>query len=67
MTIDWGRVNKNGLPINEENKSKNITLTDSLIAAKWTPVSIVLDGVAPTELGYVRLKELHHTGIRLSR
>jgi hypothetical protein len=67
MTIDWGKVDNNGYAINESSKSKNITLNESLFPAKWTQASIVLDGVAPTELGFVRLKDLHHTGIRLSK
>ena len=67
MTIDWGKVDNNGYAINESSKSKNITLNESLFPAKWTQVSIVLDSVAPTELGFVRLKDLHHTGIRLSK
>ena len=43
MTIDWGKVDEKGNAINENSKSKSITLNESLLPAKWTRVSIVLE------------------------
>ena len=67
MTIDWGKVDEKGNAINENAKSKNITLKESLLPAKWTRVTIVLDSVPPSDLGFVRLTDVHHTGIKLSK
>jgi hypothetical protein len=67
MTIDWGKVDEKGNAINENSKSKSITLNESLLPAKWTRVSIVLDSVPPSDLGFVRLHDVHHTGIKLSK
>ena len=66
-TIDWGNVDKKGKPINEQAKSKEVTFNESLRPASWTRVSIVLDGVPPSEFGFVRLKDVSHTGIVLIR
>lgn len=63
--IDWGSVGKTGAPNNDTAKSKEITLTKSLLPGRWTKVSLVLEGVPPAELGFVRLREVSHDGIRL--
>lgn len=67
MTVDWGQVNQKGDVIDDTTKSKSVTLNESLYPARWTTVSLVLDGITPSQLGFVRLKELHHSGISLSR
>lgn len=64
-TIDWGKVTEKGAAINESAKSKEITFTETLRAASWTPVSVVLDGLPPNELGFVRVHDVTHTGIQL--
>jgi hypothetical protein len=67
VTIEWGKVDEKGSPINEEAKSKEVTLKQSLRAGSWTRSTFVLDGVPPTELGFVRLRGMTHEGILLSR
>jgi hypothetical protein len=64
-TIDWGKVNEKGSPINESAKSKEVTFTETLRAGSWTPTSVVLDGLPPNELGFVRVHDVTHTGIQL--
>lgn len=64
-TLEWGKVDDAGTPVNEKSKSKAVTLKESLPPGSWTRTSIVLDGVKPSELGFVRLKEINHRGIRL--
>lgn len=64
-TIDWGRVDAKGVPMNESAKSKEVTFIETLRAGAWTPVSIVLDGLPPNELGFVRVHDVTHTGINL--
>lgn len=64
-TIDWGKVTEKGAAINESAKSKEVTFTETLRAASWTPASVVLDGLPPNELGFVRVHDVTHTGIQL--
>ncbi len=66
-TFEWGKVDENGSPINALAKTKDITFSETLIGGSWTKVSIVLDGIPPTEFGFLRLKNFSHTGIRLSK
>lgn len=65
--IDWGKVNENGTALNETTKSKEVTFTETLRHGSWTAVSVVLDGIPPNELGFVRVSGLQHTGIQLTR
>ncbi len=66
-TIDWGNVTKSGAPDHNSKKSKELTFNKSLRAGAWTPVSVVLDGIPPAELGFVRVRDVAHTGIGLIR
>jgi hypothetical protein len=65
--IEWGRTDENGSPDNSSAKSKTATFTEPLRSGAWTTVDVVLDGVPPTDLGFVRVKDVAHTGIRLAR
>lgn len=64
LTIDWGAVTNQG-PDNEHQKSKEITFNEQLRSGAWTSVPVVLEGVPPTELGFVRVHDISHTGIAL--
>jgi len=66
-TLEWGKVDEKGSPINSLAKKKEITFSETLIAGSWTKVSVVLDGVPPTEFGFVRLKNFSHSGIKLAK
>ncbi len=66
-TLEWGKVDKNGLPDNETTKSREVKFKESLRSGAWTQANVVLEGVLPTELGYVRVSKLDHTGIVLDR
>lgn len=65
--IEWGHADENGSPNNNSAKSKDVTFIESLPGGTWTTVTVVLDGVPPTDLGFVRVKDVTHTGIRLTR
>lgn len=67
LTIDWGTLDANGQPQKEKEKTKDITLAESLREGAWTSVAVVLDGVPPSEFGYLRLKNITHQGISLAR
>jgi Protein of unknown function (DUF3251) len=64
-TIEWGVVDASGTPNNDNAKSKEFSFNQSLRSGAWTNVSIVLDGVPPSALGFVRIKEMGHQGISL--
>jgi hypothetical protein len=64
-TLDWGKMDKNRLPVIEEAKSKDLTFNKSLRAGSWTHIQVVLDGTAPSELGFVRIRDLSHKSIAL--
>jgi hypothetical protein len=66
-TIDWGKVNEKGIADDSSAKSKEMTFNQTLPAGAWTSISIVLDGIPPAELGFVRVSKVHHSGIRLAR
>ncbi len=65
--VEWGSVDSKGSPKNETERSKEIAPAKSLAPGTWTNVSVVLDGISPIDLGFVRVKEVHHTGIRLKQ
>jgi len=65
--IEWGQVGENGSPNNETAKSKEASFTETLRSGAWTSVSVVLDGTSPTELGFVRVRDVAHTGISLNK
>jgi hypothetical protein len=66
-TLEWGRVDDSGAPKNDEEHSREVIFAESLRAGAWTQVRVVLDGVAPQEFGFVRVRDLSHSGIVLFR
>lgn len=64
-TIEWGKVSDKGLPDFDNEKSKDMAFVETLRGGAWTPISVVLDGIPPTDLGFVRVSKVSHTGIQL--
>lgn len=67
VKVEWGSVDAKGSPNNESARSRDVTFTQALRSGRWTNAPIVLEGVPPTELGFVRVKEFGHSGIVLLR
>jgi hypothetical protein len=65
-TIEWGPVDDKGLPDNSKAKSKGFSFTESLRPASWTTVNVVLEGLPPADLGFIRISEVGHTGVQLA-
>ncbi|MFO1243663.1 MAG: DUF3251 domain-containing protein [Ramlibacter sp.] len=65
--IEWGTVNEKGVAQNDKAKSREVIFSESLAPGSWTLSELVLDGIPPTELGFVRLKDVGHRGIGLHR
>lgn len=66
-TVQWGSVDEKGVPKSDGARSRDVTLSRSLNPGSWTTSAVVLDGVPPAELGFVRLRDVTHTGIALNR
>jgi hypothetical protein len=63
--LEWGSVDDKGMPLNESARLRAISFSQTLHPGAWTNVSVVLEGVPPTDLRFVRLKQFHHTSISL--
>lgn len=63
--FEWGTVNEKG-EVKDELGSKEISLNESLSAGAWTTATIVLEGLDVKNFGFLRIKNLSHTGILLS-
>lgn len=66
-TIEYGKVDTKGAPDNKNEKKKEVTFSQSLRAGAWTKVEVVLEGLPPQDLGFVRVRDVTHTGISLVR
>jgi hypothetical protein len=65
-TVEWGSV-VNGMPENDSTKSRVVTIAEALESGRWTNVRVVLEGAPPAALGFVRIRDVTHSGIRLHR
>lgn len=63
--IEWGSVDEKGLPNNKDAKSRDITPTELLQPGTWNKVDVILEGVPPASLGFVRVRDVGHRAIRL--
>jgi hypothetical protein len=63
--IEWGSVNEKGHPNNSTAKSRDVSLNESLAPGAWNKTEVVLEGVPPANLGFVRVKEVGHQAIKL--
>ncbi len=66
-TLEWGSLDKDGLPNNQEAKSREVIFNESLPSGSWTNSQVVLEGIPPIELGFVRLRDVGHRGVKLRR
>jgi hypothetical protein len=63
--LEWGKVDEHGSAQSESLHSREITLAQDLLPATWGESQIILEGIAPKELGFVRVMEISHTSIKL--
>jgi hypothetical protein len=64
-TIEWGSVDEEDMPVNEEVRSREVEFSELIRGGAWTDVEVVLEGVRPEQLGFVRIRGAAHNGIRL--
>jgi len=65
ISVDYGPTDTAGIAVFSEEKSKKVTFSESLPAGSWTTLPVVLDNVPPSNLGFVRIYDVSHQGIRL--
>ena len=58
-------MNNKEIPISESEKSKEVTFAETFHPGRWTGVYVVLEGIFPNELGYVRVREVKNSAIQL--
>lgn len=63
--LEWGSMDANGYPDNTASKNREVNFSQSLKSGAWTKAKVVLEGIPPADLGYIRVKNLNHTGISL--
>ena len=63
--IEWGSVDEKGMPKNSDAKSRDIKLTESLLPGAWNKTDLVLEGVPPAALGFLRVRDVGHQAIRM--
>jgi Protein of unknown function (DUF3251) len=66
-TIEWGAVDKDGYPDNENMKRKDVEFVESFRSGAWNSAEVILEGVPPSDLGFVRVKDLKHKQIGLRK
>ena len=65
FTVDYVSLDKDGLVIDKSEKSKEINLTESLNAASWNKIELILEALPTNELGYIRIHNLDISNISL--
>jgi outer membrane murein-binding lipoprotein Lpp len=65
--IEWGSVGVDGMPDNKTLKSRDVTFKEKIRPGSWTKADVVLEGLPPTTLGFVRVRDVGHQGILLNR
>ena len=66
--VEWGKVAKDsGLPMEESAKTREVSFNEELRAGAWTKTEVVLEGLPPADLGFVRVGSAGHRGVLLSR
>ncbi len=64
-TLEWGAVDDKGLPVAEGVHARDVAFKKPFTQGAWTKAEVVLEGVPPVELGYVRVKNVTQGGIVL--
>lgn len=63
--FEYGQLNDKGLP-SEKVIKKSAKFRDELKGGSWNRTTIVLEWVELKDLGYIRVKNLTHTGVKLT-
>jgi len=62
--IEYGQADEKGSPKGSVMK-KSVKFQDELKGGSWNRTAVVLEGVDLNSLGYIRVKNVAHTGVKL--
>jgi hypothetical protein len=65
--IEWGSVDSAGSPDNDTQRSKEAKFSEVFRSGAWTNTTVVLEALPPMSLGFVRIKDVRHGGVRLAQ
>ncbi|HAE42551.1 MAG TPA: hypothetical protein DCG34_06465 [Clostridiales bacterium] len=65
--LEWGGIDSDGTVIDDPNNTKDVSFTEDFKPGSWTSVSVVLDNIQPSDLGFVRIKNLTNDSIYLQK
>ena len=63
--IDYGSLGKDGLVKKDTEKTKDVSVLETIKAASWNKTEVILDGLPNNELGYIRIHDLESPEIIL--
>lgn len=63
--IDWGSVDEKGIRNRETERTKEYKFSRNFSSGSWNKVFVILEDIPPSKLGYVRIRNIRHTGISL--
>lgn len=63
----WVPADKNGKRSNQEAKSREVSFLQSMPSGSWTTSEVLIEGVQPSELGYIAVRDVAHQGLRLRK
>jgi len=63
--IDYGSLGKDGLVKKDTEKTKDVSVVDTIKAASWNKTEVILEGLPNSELGYIRIHDLESPEIIL--
>lgn len=64
--FEYGQLNEKKMPT-ENIMRKKVKFKDELKGGSWNRTTVVLEGIELKDLGYIRVKNLSHSGIKLTR
>lgn len=65
VTVEWGTADAKGSPNNDSQRSRQIEFAQPFRPGSWNAMPVILEGIPPSELGFVRVKSLTNGAIFL--
>ncbi|MFN8774637.1 MAG: DUF3251 domain-containing protein [bacterium] len=65
-TLEYGPTDEKGNVVTGETRAKEVKFSEIFRPGSWNTVSVTLDGIQPAQLGYIRITNVAHSGIRLT-
>lgn len=64
-TIDYGTMDLTGGPLVEESRTKEVTLSKDLKSGYWNYIDIILEEMVPEKLGWIQIRNMQLTQLKL--